>query len=131
MIVADASVLSALIADDASHGDRVRSLCRLMSPIAVPDIAVIETMSVLRRHWLAGALTASRFHDAVDDLDDLPCTVHPTRFSTGRIRELRENVTAYDAAYVWLAETLGCALLTSDVRLARAPGLRCEVHLVA
>ena len=47
-----------------------------------------------------------------------------------RAYELRENVTAYDAAYVALAEALDCPLLTADARLARAPGIRCEVELV-
>jgi predicted nucleic acid-binding protein len=47
-----------------------------------------------------------------------------------RIWELRENLSAYDASYVALAETLGCALLTADARLSRASGLRCPVTVV-
>ena len=48
----------------------------------------------------------------------------------GRIWQLRENLSAYDASYVALAESLDCALLTSDQRLARAPGIRCPVTVV-
>lgn len=45
--------------------------------------------------------------------------------------ELRENVSAYDASYVALAEAMDAALITSDRRLASAPGLRCEVELIS
>jgi predicted nucleic acid-binding protein len=47
-----------------------------------------------------------------------------------RIWELRDNVTAYDATYVALAESLGCALLTADARLARAQGAKCPITVV-
>jgi predicted nucleic acid-binding protein len=48
-----------------------------------------------------------------------------------RVWALRENVSAYDGSYVALAESLGCALLTADQRLARAPGVRCSVTVVS
>ncbi|MBA2239982.1 MAG: PIN domain-containing protein [Solirubrobacterales bacterium] len=44
--------------------------------------------------------------------------------------QLRENLSAYDATYVALAEALGCPLITADARLSRAPGLRCPVTVV-
>ena len=47
-----------------------------------------------------------------------------------RAFELRHNVTPYDSAYVALAETIGCELLTADASLATAPGLRCQVRLL-
>ncbi|WP_026116866.1 type II toxin-antitoxin system VapC family toxin [Nocardiopsis valliformis] len=47
-----------------------------------------------------------------------------------RVWELRNNLTAYDAAYVAVAEALDCALVTGDARLAAAPGLRCEVRVI-
>jgi predicted nucleic acid-binding protein len=47
-----------------------------------------------------------------------------------RIWELRDNLSTYDAAYVALAEAMDTALLTGDARLARAPGIRCEVELL-
>jgi len=47
-----------------------------------------------------------------------------------RVWELRENVSAYDASYVALAELLECPLLTADDRLSRAPGVRCAITVV-
>ena len=44
-----------------------------------------------------------------------------------RVQELRDNLTAYDAAYVALAEALGCALVTADARLASSPGPACPI----
>jgi predicted nucleic acid-binding protein len=59
-------------------------------------------------------------------------TTRPTdgRQTLQRAYELRGSVTPYDAAYVALAEVLDCALLTSDSRLASAPGPRCEICIV-
>jgi predicted nucleic acid-binding protein len=48
----------------------------------------------------------------------------------GRIWSLRDHLSAYDAAYVAIADSLGCHLVTADARLARAPGLRCAVTVV-
>ena len=47
-----------------------------------------------------------------------------------RAYELRANVTVHDAAYVALAETLDCELLTADQRLAHAPGPRCTIRVL-
>jgi hypothetical protein len=47
-----------------------------------------------------------------------------------RIWQLRHAVTAYDAAYVALAETLGVPTLTADARLAQVPGIRCDIEVI-
>jgi predicted nucleic acid-binding protein len=65
----------------------------------------------------------------VDDLLALPVDRFPTRPLMIRAYELRANVTAYDAAYIALAEGLACTLLTADGRLARTPGIRCQVDV--
>jgi predicted nucleic acid-binding protein len=57
-------------------------------------------------------------------------SVYPTGPLLRRSWQLRDNLTANDACYVALAETLGCGLLTVDVRLARAPGTRCLIEVI-
>ena len=67
---------------------------------------------------------------ALDLLSDLPLHRWPHQVLMPRVWELRENLTAYDAAYVALAEALECVLVTHDERLASAPGARVEVEMV-
>jgi predicted nucleic acid-binding protein len=97
---------------------------------AVPDLADVETVAVLRKRWLAGAIDDARFEAAVDDLVALPFARYPTLGLVHRAFELRANVTACDATYVALAEALGCDLATADARLAGAPGIRCRTRVV-
>jgi predicted nucleic acid-binding protein len=130
LIVVDASVVANALADDTADGDAARRAIRSDDDIAAPDLVDVETVSVLRKRWLAGDLTARRFRTAITDLGDLAIARHPTLPMMPRAYELRGNVTPYDAAYVALAEVLDCALLTSDSRLASAPGPRCEIRVV-
>ena len=64
------------------------------------------------------------------DLLDLPVHRHPHDILLPRIWELRRSVTAYDAAYVALAEALDAPLLTRDGKLARSHGHRARIELV-
>jgi predicted nucleic acid-binding protein len=130
VIVVDASVLANVIGDDGADGRAARSGVRVARDLAAPDLVDVETVAVLRKRWLAGALTDRRFAAAVDDLEDMDLDRFPTLPFMGRAYELRGNVTPYDAAYIALAETLGCDLLTADRRLANAPGPRCPVRLL-
>ena len=75
-------------------------------------------------------LEPSRAAEAVEDLLDLPLTRYPHDALAGRIWELRGGITAYDAAYVALAEALGAPLLTRDAALASARGHRARIDLV-
>ncbi len=131
MIVIDASVVANALADDGDDGDLARRRLLDATELAAPDLVAVETVSVLRRRWLAGDLTARRFSSAVDDLTDLAMSRVPTLPLMRRAYELRGNVTAYDASYVALAEHLGWVLLTADSRLTKAPGVRCDVELLA
>ena len=130
MIVVDASVLANAIADDQADGNAARDAIRQHSRVSAPDLVDVETVAVLRKRWLAGTLPGRRFASSVRDLEELAIERYPTRLLMWRAHELRENVTAYDAAYVALAEALDCPLVTADARLARAPGIRCDVELV-
>lgn len=130
MIVVDASVLANVIGDDGADGRRARGEIRGAGPVAAPDLVDVETVAVLRKRWLAGTMSDSRFSAAISDLEQLGIRRYPTLPLMRRAFELRANVTAYDASYVALAELLGCDLLTGDGRLAGAPGPRCTIRLL-
>lgn len=130
MIVVDASVLANVVGDDEEAGRRARELVGVHRELAAPDLVDVETTAVLRRRWLAGAITDARFESAVTDLADLPIVRFPTARLMHRAFELRANVTAYDACYVALAEALDWPLCTGDLRLSRASGPLCDVALI-
>lgn len=120
-----------MLADDGVDGRRARTEIRDAGELAAPDLVDVETVAVLRRRWLEGALSDTRFARAVQDLQDLDMDRFPTLPLMARAYELRNNLTAYDAAYVALAEVLTCELLTADRRLAHAPGPSCTIRLLA
>lgn len=129
MIVVDASVLSNALGDDGHDGAAARA--RLAADdLSAPDLIDVETVAVLRKRWLANDLGGRRFLSAIGDLENLTLERYPTLGLMRRAFELRANVTTYDAAYVALAEHLGCVLLTADERLANAPGLQCPVEVL-
>ena len=130
MIVIDASILANAVGDDGQAGRVARARLCAAAEASAPDLVDVETVSVLRKRWLAGDLTARRFRSAIEDLLALPLVRVPTGPLMPRAYELRANVTAYDAAYIALAEGLACTLVTADVRLARAPGIRCTVEVL-
>ena len=130
MIVVDASVLANAVGDDGPGGQRARMELRDAGALAAPDLADVETTAVLRKRWQAKTITALRFAEAIDDLEDLTIDRYPTLRFMRRAYELRDTLTAYDAAYVALAEALGCPFLTADQRLSKAPGPRCPIRLL-
>ena len=85
---------------------------------------------MLRKRWLAGDLSKNRFSAAIDDLEDLDMVRYPALPLMRRAFEFRDNVTAYDAVYVALAEYLDCLLVTADRRLAAAPGVNSSVEVL-
>jgi predicted nucleic acid-binding protein len=85
---------------------------------------------VLRRYCLTGDVSARRGGEALADLADLPIARYPHAALLPRLWQLRDNLTAYDAAYVALAEALDCALLTRDRRLAGTPLHAASIELV-
>ncbi len=130
MIVIDASVLVNVLADDGADGALARDQVARSGDLHAPELVDVETVSALRKRWLVGDLTDERFALALDDLEALELARFPVLPLMRRAYELRANVTAYDAAYVALAEVLRCPLLTADARLARAPGIECDVNVL-
>lgn len=86
----------------------------------VPALCDIELAAALRRAVLAGLVRYARAREALADYLDLPLTRHGHQALLPRVLELRQNLSAYDAAYVSLAERLRGSLATADEALARA-----------
>lgn len=129
MIVVDASVLAPALADDGADGDRVRERLR-GEQLAAPELIDLEVVSTLRRAARARRLDERRSAQALADLAALPLRRVPHLPLLARVWELRDNLSAYDAAYVALAEALDALFLTADGPLGRASGVRCEVEVL-
>ncbi len=121
MIVIDAAaVVDALTMPDGT-ADLRSALAQ--ADLHAPHLLDHEVVAALRGLHRGGKISPSRAVDALSDFDDLPIQRWPAGAGL-RLRafSLRESMSAYDAAYVALAEALSATLLTRDVRLARAAG---------
>jgi predicted nucleic acid-binding protein len=90
----------------------------------------VEAAHVIRRYAASGDITGARGRLALADLADFPMRRYPHDVLLRRILELRNNLTAYDAAYVALAEALDALLLTGDRQLAAAAGHHARMVVV-
>lgn len=132
MIVIDASALAELLVGGTPRAAQLAA--RIADPsesLHAPHLIDLEVTSVLRslvaRQQLSVALAAR----AIGDLVALDITRYPHDVLVPRIWQLRGNLTAYDAAYVALAESLRAPLVTCDRQLAAAPGNRARIELFA
>jgi len=130
LIAVDASVVLELLLRTPKAGEIEDRLWKIGESLHAPEILDLEVAQVLRRYALAGLLTGERGREALLDLADLPIERYGHLALLPRIWELRHNVTAYDAAYLALAEALPARLITCDVRLASAPGHSARIELV-
>lgn len=130
VIVVDASVLSNALADFGTSGANARHRL-LTEESAAPDPVLVETAAVLRKRWMRGSLSEREFRNALATLRRYPLATYGAGSLLNRAFELRNNVSAYDALYIALAEGLRCPLVTGDARLAEGPGIRCTVEALA
>jgi predicted nucleic acid-binding protein len=124
-LVVDASAVVAALVDGGPDGRWAEGLLS-SEPLAAPHLMPAEAANVLRRAALARDITDDVATLAHADLVALPLELYPYEPLAGRAWQLRGAVTAYDALYVALAETLGVPLVTLDARLTRASGPRCS-----
>jgi predicted nucleic acid-binding protein len=127
--VVDASALLEVLLQTARARRIEARLFAAGESLHAPHLIDVEVAQVLRRYAAMGAMDAARAEQALRDLDDLPLSRYAHGMFLPRIWSLRDNLTAYDAAYVALAESLPGPLLTCDRRLARAPGHGAVVEL--
>ncbi len=119
-MVADASALVEYLLGAEKSGVMAETIESPETDLHVPALCDVEVAAALRRALRLALLGEKRAREALSDYADLPLTRHGHLPILDRLLELRENFSAYDAAYAALAETLGASLLTADARLARA-----------
>lgn len=128
VLVVDASaVLEAIVAVDPAPG-LVERLAG-DGDLHAPHLIDVELLHALRRLNALGDLTDERASDARTDLRDLALVRYPHLLLSDRIWELRHDLTAYDAAYAALAETLDVTLVTCDKRLSGASAHGAKIEL--
>jgi predicted nucleic acid-binding protein len=130
LIVVDASALIEILLDTSAASRLAERFFADGETLHAPYLLDVEVAQVLRRYALAGTLGAERGAEALEDLTDFPIARYPHRPFLSRIWELRHNVTAYDAAYVALAEALAAPLVTRDAKLASATGHQARIELM-
>jgi predicted nucleic acid-binding protein len=130
VIVVDASAVLDVVLRTAGASAIEERLFADGERLHAPHLLDLEVMQAIRRHRLRDAITDARASHAVELLSVLPLTRHEHRSLTNRIWALHHNLTAYDAAYIALAEALDAPLVTRDAKLASAPGHRATVELV-
>ena len=130
MIVADASAILELLLRTPFGAAVEARLFRPNETVHVPALLDLEVAQVLRRYVARGDLAEPRARASLDLLVAFPMERYSHEPLVRRIWKLRDNLTAYDAAYVALAEALRAPLLTCDSKLAAAAGTKAKIELV-
>lgn len=127
LVIDTSAAIAALTATDAAPG----LLERLADDgdLHTPHLIDTELLHALRRLVFRGELSDDRAADARTDVAALALTRYPHQPLSTRVWELRHNLTAYDATFVALAESLDVPLVTCDTRLAGASSHRAEIEL--
>jgi predicted nucleic acid-binding protein len=119
MIVLDASVVVELLTNSAMSDIIRQELSRHDESVLVPHLIDIEVTSAIRRMAASQRIDTHRSRQFLAELADLPAERYPHTPLIGRIWELRHNFTAYDAAYIALAEATNSVLYTCDEKLRK------------
>lgn len=104
-----------------------RILGSISGDLHAPDFIDVEVVSALRKRVRRGERTATAAREDLEFLRQLDLSRHASFRHSIRAWNLRDNVTAFDAVYVALAEAMGATLVTLDRRLARAAEPYCDV----
>ncbi len=129
MIVLDASAAVDWLLQTAAGQSIEKRIYSRHETLHTPHLLDLEVAQVLRRLARQGVVSAHRAEEAVRDLLDLRMARYPHVVLLPRIWQLRHNLSAYDAAYIVLAEELGAPIITRDRRLASASGHAATVEL--
>jgi predicted nucleic acid-binding protein len=130
VIVLDASVMVDLLTMEARETTQIRARLLNEPRVHVPHLVDAEVTHALRALVLRDRLAAARARRAIRRYAVLPLTRWPQTPLLSRVFALRDQLTAYDATYVALAEALGATLLTRDARMAKAGGHRARIEVV-
>jgi predicted nucleic acid-binding protein len=130
MIVLDASSAIEWLLQTGTGARVAQRILSSGETLHTPHLLDVEVTQVLRRHVARGVISASRAEEALQDLLDLQVSRHPHGLFLWRVWELRNDLTAYDAVYVALAEALDATLLTCDGKIASAPGHHANVQVI-
>ena len=125
----DASAILEVLLQTPAARRVSRVLFAASQTLHAPHLIDLEIAQVLRRYVRSAILSADRGAEALSDFLDLPLTRYPHFVLLSRVWQLRHNLTAYDVAYLALAEALDAPLITRDRALART-GSRARVELI-
>lgn len=130
MIVIDASALLEVLLRTPS-AEAIEEIAFAPAQIlCAPHLVDLEVLQVLRRFELLKEIDARRGRAALNDFAAFRLHRYPHDVLLPRVWALRANLSAYDAAYVALAEALGVPLLTHDAGIARASGVQAQIRVV-
>ena len=130
MIVVDASAITELLLQTELGARVERRIRQDDDDLHAPHLLDVEVLSALRRLVRTGEVDADRAADAIEDLGLLRIIRHAHLDLATRAWELRENVTAYDAVYLALAESLDATVVTCDRPLSAASGHTARIEVI-
>lgn len=130
-VVIDCSALVRSLTDHGPVGVELRGRLGTLEGLAAPGLLDYELVSALFGMLCGGKLAEKEVEKALADYRSLAVTRHETLMLWPRVRELNHNISAYDAQYVALAETLTVPLVTCDARILRSGAAKCAIEVFA